>query len=344
MDKIISNGALPDTRPDAEKAKDFNAADVMTAGAVPTFAHPKPLVLGATVYSQEYTSSCVPHGFYTQLEYEHIVPASGMSQLRAYRKRINYPNPGSDAVDLYTKIKNGQSVNSDAPVVPNMNDAMANLMQIVLGESLIADFNYYSFTDYALVPAAVASGKAVAIFIYATEDEWAQEYVTVKTPNLNIQTAYIRHCVCIMPNGDFTENGQQWLAVHDSAGFANRHLRYISYDFLLKRAYYASQVFIKGTIPPPPSFHYTFTKQLRYQGAANNPVELKALQKALQFLKRPNGTTYMAAGQFGPFGPQTRTGLGLFQTDHGIKDVDGQGMNFGPQSRTAMNTALAANV
>lgn len=90
----------------------------------------------------------------------------------------------------------------------------------------------------------------------------------------------------------------------------------------------------------PAAFHYTFTRQLLFNAASNDAAELKALQQALQYLKRPAGTPYMKGGVFGPFGPQTKTALGLFQTDHGIKDAEGQGTNFGPQGRAALNAAL----
>lgn len=95
--------------------------------------------------------------------------------------------------------------------------------------------------------------------------------------------------------------------------------------------------------PAPVSFQYTFTKQLTYEGTSNDPIELKALQQGLQSLKSKAGQPYMAAGVFGPFGPQTKTGLALFQNDHGIVDAGGQGDDFGPQSRAAMNAALLNN-
>lgn len=340
---ITSDGALPDVRPQEQKDRDY-PADHFTAGAVPTFGNPKPTQLGATMYSQEYVQDCVPHGFYTQLEYEGIVPAGGCSQLCAYRKRGNYPSPGSDAVDLYTKIKNGQSANSVAATTPGMTEAMANAMAVIAGSQLIKPFNYFSFSNFGLVPAAVSSGKAVAIFIYATTDEWSQEYVTIRTPDLQIQNAVVRHCICIMPKGDFTENGQQWLAVQDSAAFGGRHLRYVSLDFFTKRVYYASQVFVKDEVPPPASFQYTFTKQLTYNRPdLNDAKEVQALQTALQTLKNSAGQPYMKPGTFGPFGPQTKAALGAFQTDHGIHDVDGQGTDFGPSSRAAINAALLNN-
>lgn len=78
---------------------------------------------------------------------------------------------------------------------------------------------------------------------------------------------------------------------------------------------------------------YTFSKQLKYGMPESD--EVNRLQKALQDLG------YMKVGVFGPFGPQTRAALGKFQTDHGITDPDGQGTNFGPQTRNALNAALS---
>lgn len=86
------------------------------------------------------------------------------------------------------------------------------------------------------------------------------------------------------------------------------------------------------TVPP---FHYAFLKNLRF-GNPNNS-EVHKLQEALQYVKDPTGAPYMKPGVFGPFGPQTRIALGKFQTDNKIKDPDGQGMNFGPKTRAALN-------
>lgn len=100
----------------------------------------------------------------------------------------------------------------------------------------------------------------------------------------------------------------------------------------------------QAIVAPQPTFHYTFTKQLRFNGTANDTKELAALQEALQTLKSPSTSLpYMKAGVFGPFGPQTKIALGQFQTDNGITDSDGQGTNFGPASRAKMNALLIAN-
>ena len=86
--------------------------------------------------------------------------------------------------------------------------------------------------------------------------------------------------------------------------------------------------------------NYAFRIQLKY-GMAES-VEVRAMQKALQTLKDQNGKPFMTVGVFGPFGPQTKNALGRFQSENGITDPDGQGTNFGPQTRAAMNKKLLA--
>lgn len=255
-DQIISNAALPDERPAELRERDRSVLEVAAAMAVPTFQNPKPTKLGATLFNQWYVGSCVPHGFYTMLEYEGIVPAGfNQSQLRAYRKRSNYPNPGSAGVDMLDKIRAGQS--NDFATPAGFTEAQASAMQLIAGAKVIKDFNYFQYLDSKgnllldFVPADVAAGKAVAIFIYATDAEWSREYVEIQNPNLSPADAYVRHCICIMPKGDFTENGKQYLAVHDSAQFGGRHLRYVPLDFFLKRCYFAVKAYPKGELPDP---------------------------------------------------------------------------------------------
>lgn len=286
MEEIILNGANIDNRPKEVTDGDYTVDEIAAGSPIEPFKHDKPTKVGATLYSQEYVGSCVPHGFITQLEYEGIIPAGGLSQLRAYRKRSNYPEPGSIAVDIYTKIKSGQNRNSDAPTTLGMTESMATAMPYVLGEKLIKDFNYFDYKGlYSNVPYDVANGKAVAVFIYATKEEWSQEYVEIIDPNLNPSTAYVRHCVCLMPNGDFTENGKRWLAVHDSAKFGGRHLRYISYEFLLARTFYASKVYAKDTTPLPPPVFEKPTVACKFGESNQNVKNLQAFLVGGKYLE-----------------------------------------------------------
>lgn len=253
MPKIISRDALIDVRPQALKDKDYSTAEILTS-AVETFQNKKIKKLGATEYNQWYAGSCVPHAFWTQLEYEGIIEADfNPSQLRSYRKRNNYPNAGSNGVDMYDQIKDGQS--NDFPTPERFTEAKATAMPYIRGDKLIKDFKYYQYIENGQlilenIPADVASGKTVSIFIYASDNEWSKEYVEA-TENVSLVGAEVRHAVCLIPSGDFTEDGKKWLAVHDSAKFGGRHLRYISYDFLLRRCYFAAKVVEAGREPTP---------------------------------------------------------------------------------------------
>lgn len=255
-EKIVSREALEDTRPFELRAKDYSTEEIASAIAITPFQHSRPTSLKATEFNQWYVGSCVPHGFLTALEYEGIATPD-ISRLRAYRKRSNYPQAGSIGVDMFNKIRAGQSNDFSTPEY--FSEAMATAMPYIEGVKLIKDFTFYQYIDKATgrlllesVPADVAIGKAIPIFVFATDEEWSQEYVEVKTPSLGIMEAGVRHCVCIVPEGDFTENGKRWFTVQDSAKFGGRGMRYVEYDnFFLSRTYFVAKVYASGTLPQP---------------------------------------------------------------------------------------------
>lgn len=108
----------------------------------------------------------------------------------------------------------------------------------------------------------------------------------------------------------------------------------------LAKEYYIPYA-IKGvltvkTMPPAkPPFVYVYNKNLK-MGMAASP-EVRKLQEGLQFLG------YMKEGVFGPYGPQTTFAVAKLQAANRIKDPDGAGVNFGPQTRAAMNRALTGD-
>lgn len=295
--KIVSNSALIDERSDIEKAKDYSTQEIASALAVTPFQNSRIKELTATVYNQWYVGSCVPHAFYTQLEYEGIAP-TGMSQLRAYRKRFNYPSEGSNGVDMYNKIKGGQS--NDFPTPRGFRESEAAAMPLIQGTGLIPDFKYFQHIDNGRIvvediPKDVAVGKAITIFIYATESEWAREYVEIKDENLKLSEAVVRHAVCLIPLGDFTKNGKQWFSVHDSAKFGGRHLRYISYDFLQKRVYFSAKVIKTTDIPVPPAPPVIIEKPYENCNKGDRGTAVLNLQKYLidgGYLKPEYATGY----------------------------------------------------
>lgn len=254
-EKIISRDALIDDRPKVLKDKDYSTKEITTSAVVP-FQNDRIRELGATEYNQWYVGSCVPHAFWTQLEYEGIINADFKpSQLRSYRKRSNYPNPGSIGPNMYDMIRDGQS--NDFPTPARFREADATKMSYVKGEKLIKDFNYFQYIDKKTgllditdVPKDIANGKSIAIFFYATDEEWSKEYVEILGTS-PFPGAEVQHAVCLIKEGDFTKDGKQWLSVHDSAKFGGRHLRYVSWEFLKKRCYFAAKVYKVDTVPDP---------------------------------------------------------------------------------------------
>ena len=253
-DELIPlDSALFDTRSPKEQKKDYLIDELAGVPNLVPFRHKKLSTLSATVYSQEFTSSCVPHAILTQLEYEKVMKPKphGYSQLMLYRKRINYSGPGSIVADIYKGLLDGAMPHSSSPVKTGHTEKEANQLPFLIGEPLNKTFTYYRINDYNKVPDEVSHGKAVVLLIYATKNEWRKEYVTPTDSIPNPWAAEVRHAVCLVPDGDFKENGIEWLTVHDSAKFGGRHLRYISKDFLLKRSFYASIVYRDDKLPAP---------------------------------------------------------------------------------------------
>lgn len=256
MDETLlkPSSALEDTRSEDKRKEDYKDDELASGSAVTPFQHERIKELTATVFNQWYTSSCVMHGFLTTLEYAGIItPAELKSQLLAYRKRVNYPGEGCIAVDAWDKIRSGVSPLQDAPITNGYTESMANALNLIQGDPVLKDrFNYFEITDKNKIAGYVASGKPIPVFIYATLEEWAKKYVEIIDPNLSIDKAYVRHCVVLVPNGDFTKDGIKYFTVHDSATFGGLHLRYVPLDFILNRSYYAGRIEPKaGPVEPP---------------------------------------------------------------------------------------------
>lgn len=130
----------------------------------------------------------------------------------------------------------------------------------------------------------------------------------------------------------------------ETDGSWNDFDHYKSYRKLLASNYcipYALQYAVTAKTPEATDTPTSPTVNLAY-GYANTPP-VNQLQSCLQAVKDSTGTPYMKPGVFGPYGPQTRTALGRFQTDHGIKDMPVQGTHYGPQTRKALTAALTSS-
>lgn len=344
-EKIVSIDALEDTRPVVLKEKDYSTEELAsdTAAAIKPFQNERPLKVTATEYNQWYVGSCVPHGFWTQLEYEGIIDKSfNPSQLRSYRKRSNYPAPGSNGVDMYLKIQEGQS--NDFPTPEKFREAQATAMPLIVGTKQIKDFKFFQYLDkatfkilYDAIPVDIALGKAVTIFVYASDDEWSQRYVEAKD-EVSIGSAEVRHCVCVIPKGDFTKDGKRWLTVQDSAKFGKLGMRYLEFDtFFKSRVYFAAKVYLTEAIPKPepvPTPKPTVACQLNDKNAAVLALQNFLIQEGK--LKAEYATGF--------YGALTAKAVLWWQLENWNKFtstipelLDLGGKNWGPQSISIIN-------
>jgi len=239
-DEAFSDGALPDERSEKQREKDYPAEELL-AGA-PTTLGTKITETDIPLINQERTSSCVPCAIATAVMYADSKNAKNISRLALYRKRVNYAGDGSQGIDMFAKCIDGQIPYADMPFYKGITEATANALPYIKGTKLLPEFNYfprYSFKDTFRY---VSNGNPVVIFIYATREEWSKEYVSIIDPNLNPATAFVRHAVCLIPHGHFTENGKIWYSVHDSASFGGRLIRYVDTDFLEKRIFFEAGV------------------------------------------------------------------------------------------------------
>ncbi len=282
-------GIIPDTRTQEEKDKDYLHEEFASANA-PIYRTKTDILPITTKYRKEDqsgTSECVPHGFTLALGI-FKEPTAGFIRLSKnfpYRFRANFPKEGMNGDDLGKVLINRGSCLFDTAPTP-ATESTANAL--VITQKMIDEGLLYKATKYISIKypndidtlCSVASrGLGVPIFIYATYREWAQEYPTTND-NVTLDTATVRHCVCILPNSGFIENGIKYVAVQDSAWFGFMNIRYLSEEFIQKRIYYAMYFMNLDTPPEILKPHHLFTKTLKVGSRGD---EVKALQNCLKY-------------------------------------------------------------
>lgn len=285
--KRYFTGLLPDTRTPLEKGKDWLHEEVATKSRVIKFVTKNEADEQERYYNydQKRTSSCVANALALQVN---ILTNLIGSPMFIYRNRSNYSGEGMIGENAGNILDKKGIPQYD--LLPNtITESEANAIEITdeLSREALKNsgYNYFSLQDksYLNVADLVNQGKAVKIFIYATEQEWRQEWVDIKEKDLSIWEASVRHAIVVLPNTAFLYKGKYYVKIQDSAKFGGRTYRYVSEDFFNKRVYFAQYLVKKPeTLPEVPKPKYTFTRNLTI---GSTGADVKALQDILKYEK-----------------------------------------------------------
>ena len=342
--KKYFTGVIADPRTDEQKSHDYTHDEV--AMAVASVYGTKIVESPYFLENQNQTSSCIPHG--TTLALGIAQEQSGktysrLSKMFTYRRRTNYPAEGMWLQGAFDDLKNtGSCLYSSLSNVETEDEANG----IVITQDQISEAEpfkgneYYQFTSpYGIDPIATvaAQGTAIPIIIYATNREWSQKYPQLMD-NPVFAYAPIRHCICVLPKGNFIEKGKKYVTIQDSAWFGSIQIRYVSEDFIKARCYaagYWKSVLLQKGQGTKPIHRFIMTMPLMSIGSSG--TEVQWLQKCLIFegLLPADCVT-------GYFGGRTRAAVKAYQNEYSQKILSPLGLTQ-PTGVVGINTIACLN-
>lgn len=329
LENLPNPGALLDTRPESEKAKDYKFGEIVSAiEPVNWVEKPQSAWRKFPISNQNGSGSCVAqtlrkmYGVYIWLQTGTYVDISAS---HIYQRRTNRPQAGMGGEDVFTIGQKGTTLESFAPS-ENMTDAAMDAVVVKpfmekVGETFkLGKYIVVSPTDIDTVASIIqATGKAVMVWFYFKNDEWTN-VPTIKYPDLVREApTTARHSVAAI---DFTlYNGKKALIIDDSwgLGYAMNGQRVITEDFFNKRNFFAAHfmnfAFEEGTTVKP---HYDET--------------VVSLQNCLKF----DGVFPTNVESTGIYGPITASSVSKFQVKYGLHPT-GTG-TVGPLTKAKLHT------
>lgn len=310
-------GVLPDTRTVSEVQQDYNHAErapVQTSdpfGNVQIATSPYPYV------NQFNTSSCVTHAATLAYGIERVLTGKEFEQLSpafVYRLRSNYAGEGSIPANIYDILhKTGAPLFTTLPTP--QDEVTAN--NVTLTQEMYQEGNIYKGGSYFKITpandintiAAVAQqGHAVNLCLFATFDEYAQQYPQILQPTLTQGNAEVQHEITVLPYSGFIKNGVKYVAIQDSAWFGGWKLRYLSEQFIQTRVtesryWVGTLTLATGTAPK-----HVFTQNLSVGATGTEVTFLQQLLISEGLLPTDCATGY--------FGGYTLAGTKAFQAKY----------------------------
>lgn len=324
-------GLIPDTRPPEEKAKDYlHEERVMASVPVDPFSFSKITDSKYPYLNQFGTSSCVPHAISMAAAIERendtgifVSPAP----IFVYRMRSNYPGEGTYPPEAFSIIANlgvPQAPSLMTPATEAQANAVSITPQLINEAAPFKGKSYFTFgipNDIDAIARVAALGHAVPICLYATVQEWAQEYPQLIYPDMRQADprAVVQHEIFVLPNSGFMENGKKYLTIQDSAWFGNLKIRHVSEDFIKARVYAAGYWDTVATVGGGTRPHYKFSQILN---VGDNNAEVKQVQLLLiseNLLASDCSTGY--------FGGQTLAAVHNFQAKYASEILDPRGLS-----------------
>lgn len=343
----FKNGAVIDTRPEAEKAKDYFQKEVV-ANLEPVNWVEKPANTWRKfpIFNQNGSGSCVAQTLAKLLgvmywqkngTYVHF------SATDIYQRRFNKPSGGMAGVDAFSIAQKGVTLED---LVPSQNMTDAQMDAIVIPQykhdvgAIFTVPNYLQLATRdidAIASTIQKTGKAVMVWFYFTYPEWTERPKIIDA-NLNLNAdSTCRHSVTAV---DFTlVNGKKCLIIDDSWGtsYGQAGQRIIDEDFFKARNWFAAYPIAfkfddqQQNVDPSKKPAYTFNKDLEF-GMTDKDVT------ALQDVLRYEGTFPSNTQSTGYFGAVTKASVAKFQEKYKIASSKDPGYGrCGPKTRAKLN-------
>lgn len=273
--EMFQNGAVIDTRPDIEKAKDYKIGEVVASiNPVNWIEKPETSWKRFPIFNQDGSGSCVAQTMAKLLGVLYANRNNGtyvhFSATHVYQRRANKPDGGMAGVDAFEIAKKGVTLEALTPS-QNMGDSAMDSVVIEkykddVGKIFKID-NYLQLgtKDIDVVASVIqTTGKAVMVWFYFTHDEWTDKPI-VKNKNLSLTGAgTARHSVTAV---DYTlVDGKKCLIIEDSWGtsYGKAGQRIITEDFFKARNWFSAYpIDFKFEVSPTPSPVY-FTLACRF--------------------------------------------------------------------------------
>jgi len=341
----FQSGAVIDTRPADERAKDWHQSEVVSAiNPVEWREKPKGEWRSFPIFNQNGSGSCVAQTLAKLLgvmywlkekEYVHF------SATHIYQQRANKPAAGMGGVDAFSIATKGITLESLVPS-QSMTDAQMDTIAIPEYKKKVGEVfkvpNYLQLATKNIDTVASTiqtTGKAVMVWFYFNGSEWV-DVPTIKDSTLDLYAqSTLRHSVTAV---DFTlYEGKKCLIIEDSWGpnYGLGGQRIITEDFFKERNWFAAypiNFIFEDTHEVIESLKVNFAYDMQYGMTSNDVAKLQAVLKV-------KGLFPINAQCTGYYGAITKKAVQAFQDQYRIATQNDPGYGrVGPRTRAVLNS------